>query len=97
MQRDPYERKMVEVRGSWIEGAAEGLFAERDLEMNTVVSFYNGVPVSLADEGQGPSETNNYKIFDPEDIHDGTIDIPAWAQVDILFLFLSNLYLDMNI
>ena len=75
----------MEVRGSRIAGASEGLFAERDLEMNTVVAFYNGTAVNLSDDDQESSETNNYKIFDPEDVYDGTIDIPVWAQVLSLF------------
>jgi hypothetical protein len=33
-------------------------------------------------DDQDSSETNNYKIFDPADMPDGTIDIPLWAQVE---------------
>ena len=78
--RDPYEAKMVEIRGSGIDGANEGLFALQDIEMNTVIAFYNGCKANLEDYDPDTWETNNYKIFDPDDIPDGTIDIPVWAQ-----------------
>ena len=78
--RDPYEAKFVKVARSNIEGAMEGLFAVKDIEVHTTVAFYNGSIVEEGDE-QDISETNNYKIFDPADMPDGTIDIPLWAQV----------------
>ena len=79
--RDPYESKMVEVQSSEIEGASEGLFALKDIEINTVVAFYNGTKPDPEDYDPDTWETNNYKIFDPADMPDGTIDIPVWAQV----------------
>ena len=79
--RDPYESRLVEIQGSEIEGAAEGLFALQDIEVNTVVAFYNGCKANLEDYDPETWETNNYKIFDPKDMPDGTIDIPVWAQV----------------
>ena len=79
--RDPYEAKMVEVQGSEIEDAAEGLFALQDIETNTVVAFYNGTVANMEDYDPDTWETNCYKIFDPADMPDGTIDIPVWAQV----------------
>ena len=79
--RDPYESKMVEVQSSAIEGASEGLFATKDIEINTVVAFYNGTKPDPEDYDPDTWETNNYKIFDPADMPDGTIDIPVWAQV----------------
>lgn len=88
MQRDPYESKMVEINTSGIAGASEGLFAKRTLEMNTTAAFYNGALVSH-DDDQESSETNNYKIFDPADIPDGTIDIPIWAQVGQVFICIN--------
>ena len=72
---------MVAVRRSEVEeGAGEGIFAARDIETNTVVSFYNGAEASLLEYDPDTWETNNYKIFDPADLPDGTIDIPVWAQ-----------------
>lgn len=82
---------------STIPGASEGLFARKDLEINTTVAFYHGtrsaqnqqissaLRISLSrarPEEYDPDtwETNNYKIFDPADMPDGTIDIPVWAQ-----------------
>ena len=72
---------MVEVQGSEIEDAAEGLFALQDIETNTVVAFYNGTVANMEDYDPDTWETNCYKIFDPADMPDGTIDIPVWAQV----------------
>ena len=72
---------MVEVQSSEIEDAAEGLFALQDIETNTVVAFYNGTVANMEDYDPDTWETNCYKIFDPADMPDGTIDIPVWAQV----------------
>ena len=81
MVEDPYEFKMVEVRSSIIEGANEGLFAKRDIEVNTTIAFYNGCLAAPDDYDPDTWETNNYKIFDPGCMPHGTIDIPPWAQV----------------
>ena len=89
--RDPYESNMVEIGGSNIDGANEGLFARQDIEINTVVAFYNGTKARLEDYEPDTWETNNYKIFDPDDMPDGTIDIPVWAQVQLPCLSLSHL------
>ena len=78
---DPYETKLVEVCCSNIEGAKEGLFAKTDIEVNTTVAFYNGSRADPDDFDPSTWETNNYKIFDPANIPEGTIDIPPWAQV----------------
>ena len=43
--RDPYESRCVYVAQSQLPGAAEGLFARRSIEINTVVAFYNGEQV----------------------------------------------------
>ena len=72
---------MVEVRTSAIDGANEGLFAKVDIEVNTTIAFYNGSEARPEDYDPDTWETNNYKIFDPADMPDGTIDIPVWAQV----------------
>jgi hypothetical protein len=72
---------MVEISSSGIDGANEGLFAKLDIEVNTTVAFYNGSQARPEDYDPETWETNNYKIFDPSDMPDGTIDIPVWAQV----------------
>ena len=41
-------------------------------------------------------ETNNYRIFDPADMPNGTIDIPVWAQVRKPHAFGVNLYLNFQ-
>ena len=81
MLRDPYESKMVELSSSEIAGADEGLFAKGSMEVNTVISFYNGSKARPAEFNPDTWDTNNYKIFDPANVPYGTIDIPAWAQV----------------
>ena len=47
MLRDPYESKIVEIKDSGIDGANEGLFAKKNLELNQTVAFYNGAPVKV--------------------------------------------------
>ena len=93
--RDPYESSMVEIRVSNIDGANQGLFARQDIEINTVLAFYNGTKARPEDYEPDTWETNNYKIFDPDDMPDGTIDIPVWAQVTMtdhhIFIFLISL------
>ena len=84
---------MVEMKSSGIAGANEGLFAKRDLEMNTTVAFYNGDPVTPGDDEEESSETNNYKIFDPLDMPDSTVDIPIRVQVSIIIEMLTLLFL----
>ena len=86
--RDPYETLMIEVRTSEIDGAAEGIFAVQDLEINTVVAFYNGTEAVPDEYDPETWETNNYKIFDPANMPNGTIDIPVWAQVTGFEFFL---------
>ena len=92
--RDPYESSMVEIRVSNIDGANQGLFARQDIEINTVLAFYNGTKARPEDYEPDTWETNNYKIFDPDDMPDGTIDIPVWAQVTMtdhhIFIFLIS-------
>ena len=83
--RDPYESKMVEICGSEIAGANEGLFAKVSMEVNTVIAFYNGVKARPEDFDPDSWEKNNYRIFDPANAPEGTIDIPVWAQVVNLF------------
>jgi hypothetical protein len=80
--RDPYESKMVELSTSEISGADEGLFAKVPIEVNTTIAFYNGASVRVQDFNPDSWESNKYKIFDPLNVPCGTIDIPAWAQVN---------------
>ena len=77
---DAYETKMVFVGTSEIPGASEGLFARCDIETGTTIAFYNGSRADPKEFDPNTWETNNYRIFDPADIPNGTIDIPVWAQ-----------------
>ena len=72
---------MVEICSSEIAGANEGLFAKVSMEVNTVIAFYNGVKARPEDFDPYSWEKNNYRIFDPANAPEGTIDIPVWAQV----------------
>ena len=46
LRPDPWEAEMVEVRGSGLEQAGEGLFALQDLPSHSLVSLYAGVRLS---------------------------------------------------
>ena len=72
---------MVEICSSEIAGANEGLFAKVSMEVNTVIAFYNGVKARPEDFDPYSWEKNNYRIFDPANAPEGTIDIPVWAQI----------------
>ena len=61
LQEDPYEKRCVEVRGSGISGAGDGLYATKDLAAGETAAFYNGIRVS---PGQTPPfRTFSYEIF----------------------------------
>ena len=49
MLRDPYESKMVSVKTSSLPKAGEGVFVNKDVAENTVVSYFNGVRLSKND------------------------------------------------
>ena len=76
---DPYEAKHVQCGVSSVNGGGEGLFALKDIPVDTIVAFYNGVrlPYVLG----GPKEdwsTSGYKIFVNADYTSGLrMDIPA--------------------
>jgi len=82
--RDPYEARLIEVRGSGVDGGGEGVYAKVDLPPDTVVAFYNGV--RLPPGGQGDDEDDwekcSYRIF----LHseDGEEDeVEEMEQMDI--------------
>jgi len=79
---DPYESVTVICRPSMISGAGDGLFAQRDIPKNTVISYYNGVRV-LPGESY-TSSSYSYQIYvDWVNTDDSPfIDIPAGC-VDI--------------
>jgi len=52
---DPYEEIFVEVRPSMIANAGEGLFAKIDIDVGTVISFYNGVRVRPGHDWERPT------------------------------------------
>jgi len=70
LQSDPYEEQLVEVKDSLIVDAGQGLFAKKDVEQGTVISFYNGVRVDHDEDDTSPSDYNI--AFDTT--HD--IDVP---------------------
>ena len=88
---DPYEARLVRVAASEIPGAGRGLLAARALEADTVVAFYHGRKVAPEEFNPESWEGNCYKIFDPSDYPRGTIDIPAWAQVDTVHTVHCNI------
>jgi len=52
---DPYEALFVEVKESRIKNAGEGLFAKTDIEVGTIISFYNGVRVRSGHDWEKPT------------------------------------------
>jgi len=84
MLEDPYEVRTVYVGVSKTPGAEEGLFAARDLKLNTIAAFYNGIrrqkPADSTSTWQ--LQANAYKIFDPTNKH-GVIDIlPEYQSLE---------------
>jgi len=67
---DPYESLFVEVNSSRIRNAGEGLFAKVDIDVGTVISFYNGVRVRSGHDWEKPTP---YKMM-LDDTSD--IDLP---------------------
>ena len=67
---DPYESLFVEVKQSHIRNAGEGLFAKVDIDVDTVISFYNGVTVS---SGHDPEKETPYKMVLDEE---SDLDLP---------------------
>jgi histone-lysine N-methyltransferase SETD7 len=57
--QDPYEDYFVQVMTSKFEKAGEGLFAKVDIELGTVIAFYNGVRVLAETDTDRPTP---YKI-----------------------------------
>ena len=75
---DPYEARMVGVRGSQVEGGGEGLYALRDIREGEVVAFYNGVRLPYEPGQKEVWETSGYKIFVNADHSSGErIDLPG--------------------
>lgn len=77
---DHYEQDRVHVALSAIPGAGEGLFAKRDLDADTVASFYNGVRLSHEEvDGRDWSLNDNTISLDDEAV----IDVPrSWSSVE---------------
>ena len=79
MLRDPYESEHVDVKGSKVGGAGEGLFSKKKVEPGSVLAFYNGIklrPKTAAKQDVCDWNINAYKIFDPSR-KNGTVDIPT--------------------
>lgn len=47
--KDPLEEYWVDIQKSTIQGAGDGVFMKRDAPRNTVVGFFNGIRITLAD------------------------------------------------
>ena len=67
---DPYESLFVEVKPSLIKDAGEGLFAKTDIDVGTIISFYNGVRVRSGYDWEKPTP---YKMILDED---SDLDLP---------------------
>ena len=73
--RDPYEESVVEVRRSKLPGAEDGVFAKRFIKEETNVAFYQGIKLPPNYKEEESWEGNAYKIFDPSNSPEGTLDI----------------------
>ncbi|XP_023322597.1 histone-lysine N-methyltransferase SETD7 [Eurytemora carolleeae] len=69
---DPYEAEFVKVGESTVPGAGEGLFARTDIEVGTVISFYNGIRIPPL-EGIDSHDLRDYRISLDDDLE---LDIP---------------------
>ncbi|KAK5865314.1 hypothetical protein PBY51_016488 [Eleginops maclovinus] len=70
---DPYESQMVFVADSLIKGAGQGLFAKVDAELDTVMSFYNGVRITHTEVDSRDWALNGNTISLDEDT---VVDVP---------------------
>eukprot|EP00941_MAST-03F_sp_MAST-3F-sp1_P005356 g5356.t1 len=79
---DPYEKNVVKVAPSTIDGAEEGLFMRQDVKAGQIVSFYSGIFVSCDEVEDRPddfSQSANVINLD-EDV---AIDVPMkYAKIE---------------
>ena len=61
LQEDPFERKVVYSESSGMNGAGDGLFLRKDVAMDSIVSFYNGIRVAPGE--RPPYESISYQIY----------------------------------
>ena len=74
--RDPYESSIIEVRESKLPGAKDGIYAKKLIKEDTVIAFYHGIKLPPNYKEEESWEANGYKIFDPSNSPQGTLDIP---------------------
>ena len=74
--RDPYESSIIEVRESKLPGAKDGIYAKKLIKEDTVIAFYHGIKLPPNYKEGESWEANGYKIFDPSNSPQGTLDIP---------------------
>ena len=72
---DPYESSLIEVKLSDLPDAEEGLFAKKLIRVDTVIAFYQGVKLPQDYKEEDTWKANGYKIFDPSNTPEGTLDI----------------------
>jgi histone-lysine N-methyltransferase SETD7 len=83
-QPDVYEKRLVEVGMSLVEGGGEGLFAKEDIDEDILVAYYNGVRIKPGEEGV--EEDTGYSIYidwgqtRSERIKSEHMDIPSKYQ-----------------
>lgn len=83
---DPYEQEFVCVRRSHIPRAGEGLFAKCDIEMGTVLCFYNGIRLEAGSEDDTGHGLDEYRI-----VLDATTDLSIPAGMTSLKEYAGSL------
>ena len=73
---DPMEIKFVEIRKSELPGAGEGLFLIKDVEVNEIIAFFNGVRVNIEDANKlAVHRESSHKIWNDWNDEDEMLDI----------------------
>ena len=91
---DPYEKDLVYVGSSKVEGAGRGVFAKKALKKGTIVSFVNGIKMDfLESKIRGEDKNSQYSIDNDWSVPKQSIDIPPkyrWYQKLLYLRFLDK-------
>jgi len=78
---DPYEKKMVYVAPSKIDGAGDGYFIRKAGRKGSIVGFYNGIKIGSIEPGQSWIERKSpYRMDNDWAVANEVIDIPEYYR-----------------
>jgi len=78
---DPYEKKMVYVAPSKIDGAGDGCFIRKAEEKGTIIGFLNGIKMDNTEPGQSWIERKSqYRTDNDWAMPNQVIDIPEYYR-----------------